>query len=518
MACIAGELQPEVHFFEGDNKKKRQIQKTNADRRFRSPLDIKKNILLQLSALYLDAFFETLAREWSGLDRLRLDKFMLLVRSFVGVTFSLAAGTRTAASSSSASAASSSSAAVAASSAPWCPKRAERLLRPLSEAMCPSPGAPLLSSGSGLGLHLADVAAGELLRAIAAFSSSSSSSSSAPPTSASSSSPAAQEGILAAVLPFSRAAATTQRPELATRLSREFFSKVADAIREGGGSEGEECGVGGKKTKRSPSLLSPSLAALLSKQLLSLESLPETRARNREVLYAAAAELEAAGEEAKREKREKREKKEKKKAGSAVVADEASPDKESAEQPQPQRGEKQPKSKKRPAAPEAAAPPTPPSGGPSKAAEQAAASAAAGTAGRGATAAAAAAAAPEAKKAKTAAPAPAAAGPTPPAPTAEQAAEELARREKKRVRWSFKSNLAHAVGGPVPPPHVRTPPGSAPRGSALRVKGAGAATRRAVAAAAAAAVAAAEAARAEAEAEAGGSRKGSARARAGAFF
>ena len=515
MACIAGELQPEVHFFEGDNKKKRQIQKTNADRRFRSPLDIKKNILLQLSALYLDAFFETLAREWSGLDRLRLDKFMLLVRSFVGVTFSLAAGTRTAASSSSASAASSSSAAVAASSAPWCPKRAERLLRPLSEAMCPSPGAPLLSSGSGLGLHLADVAAGELLRAIAASSSSSSSSSSAPPTSASSSSPAAQEGILAAVLPFSRAAATTQRPELATRLSREFFSKVADAIREGGGSEGEESGVGGKKTKRSPSLLSPSLAALLSKQLLSLESLPETRARNREVLYAAAAELEAAGEEAKREKREKREKKEKKKAGSAVVADEASPDKESAEQPQPQRGEKQPKSKKRPAAPEAAAPPTPPSGGPSKAAEQAAASAAAGTAGRGATAAAAAAAAPEAKKAKTAAPAPAAAGPTPPAPTAEQAAEELARREKKRVRWSFKSNLAHAVGGPVPPPHVRTPPGSAPRGAALRVKGAGAATRRAVAAAAAAA-AAAEAARAEAEA--GGSRKGSARARADAFF
>ena len=511
MACIAGELQPEVHFFEGDNKKKRQIQKTNADRRFRSPLDIKKNILLQLSALYLDAFFETLAREWSGLDRLRLDKFMLLVRSFVGVTFSLAAGTRTAASSSSASAASSSSAAVAASSAPWCPKRAERLLRPLSEAMCPSPGAPLLSSGSGLGLHLADVAAGELLRAIAASSSSSSSSSSAPPTSASSSSPAAQEGILAAVLPFSRAAATTQRPELATRLSREFFSKVADAIREGGGSVGEESGVGGKKTKRSPSLLSPSLAALLSKQLLSLESLPETRARNREVLYAAAAELEAAGEEAKREKREK---KEKKKAGSAVVADEASPDKESAEQPQPQRGEKQPKSKKRPAAPEAAAPPTPPSGGPSKAAEQAAASAAAGTAGSGATAAAAAAAAPEAKKAKTAAPAPAAAGPTPPAPTAEQAAEELARREKKRVRWSFKSNLAHAVGGPVPPPHVRTPPGSAPRGSALRVKGAGAATRRAVAAAAAAA--AAEAARAEAEA--GGSRKGSARARADAFF
>lgn len=417
----------------------------------------------QLSALYLDAFYETLSREWSGLDRLRLDKFMLLVRSFVEVTFSLAAGTTNAADSSSSAA---SSAAVAASSSPWCPKRVERLLRPLSEAMCPPPSAPLLSSGSGLGLHLADVAAGELLRAATAPSSSSS-----PSTSAQ-----REEGVLAAVLPFSRAAATTQRPELATRLSREFFSKVASAIGEGEG--GEEGGSGGKKRK---SLLSPSLAALLSNQLLSLASLPETRARNREVLYSAAAAMEAAGEEAAARKEKK---KEKKKA--------VSPEKDAEPQQQQQKAKN---SKKRPAAPEAAVPPsTPPTSTPSKAAEQAAAAAAG----------AAAVVAPEAKKAKTAA----AATPTQtkPAPTAEEQAErEEARAEKKRVRWSFKSNLAHSVGGPVPPPHVRTPPGSAPRGSALKVKGAGVTTRRA-------------AAEAAAEAEAGGNRKGHARARADAFF
>lgn len=39
---------------------------------------------------------------------------------------------------------------------------------------------------------------------------------------------------------------------------------------------------------------------------------------------------------------------------------------------------------------------------------------------------------------------------------------------RKRVQWALKANLAHAVGGPVPPAAVRTPPAARPRGPALK--------------------------------------------------
>lgn len=37
----------------------------------------------QAGALYFKAFIITLRREWSGIDRLRLDKFLMLIRRFV---------------------------------------------------------------------------------------------------------------------------------------------------------------------------------------------------------------------------------------------------------------------------------------------------------------------------------------------------------------------------------------------------------------------------------------------------
>ncbi|BFZ60199.1 hypothetical protein YB2330_001222 [Saitoella coloradoensis] len=39
--------------------------------------------------LFLDAFWETMCREWSGLDVLRMDKFYMLVRRYVAAAFKL---------------------------------------------------------------------------------------------------------------------------------------------------------------------------------------------------------------------------------------------------------------------------------------------------------------------------------------------------------------------------------------------------------------------------------------------
>lgn len=42
---------------------------------------------MQVAFAYFRAFMETVRREWFGIDRLRLDKFMMLVRKFVQQTF-----------------------------------------------------------------------------------------------------------------------------------------------------------------------------------------------------------------------------------------------------------------------------------------------------------------------------------------------------------------------------------------------------------------------------------------------
>ncbi len=42
---------------------------------------------LQVALLYFSAFLETMQREWFGIDRLRLDKFLMMVRRFVKQLF-----------------------------------------------------------------------------------------------------------------------------------------------------------------------------------------------------------------------------------------------------------------------------------------------------------------------------------------------------------------------------------------------------------------------------------------------
>lgn len=42
---------------------------------------------VQVAFAYFRSFMDTVRREWFGIDRLRLDKFMMLVRKFVQQTF-----------------------------------------------------------------------------------------------------------------------------------------------------------------------------------------------------------------------------------------------------------------------------------------------------------------------------------------------------------------------------------------------------------------------------------------------
>lgn len=42
---------------------------------------------VQVALAYFRVFFTTMRREWFGIDRLRLDKFMVLVRKVVQQTF-----------------------------------------------------------------------------------------------------------------------------------------------------------------------------------------------------------------------------------------------------------------------------------------------------------------------------------------------------------------------------------------------------------------------------------------------
>ena len=41
------------------------------------------NCMLQVAVMYFRVFLKTMQREWFGIDRLRLDKFMLLIRCFL---------------------------------------------------------------------------------------------------------------------------------------------------------------------------------------------------------------------------------------------------------------------------------------------------------------------------------------------------------------------------------------------------------------------------------------------------
>lgn len=44
---------------------------------------------VQVALVYLEGFLVTMAREWPSIDKLRLDKFMMLVRHFIHTGFSM---------------------------------------------------------------------------------------------------------------------------------------------------------------------------------------------------------------------------------------------------------------------------------------------------------------------------------------------------------------------------------------------------------------------------------------------
>jgi ribosomal RNA-processing protein 1 len=47
-----------------------------------------------MAFLYFTCFSKTMRREWFGIDRLRLDKFLMLIRKFVAAQFTLLANNK----------------------------------------------------------------------------------------------------------------------------------------------------------------------------------------------------------------------------------------------------------------------------------------------------------------------------------------------------------------------------------------------------------------------------------------
>jgi len=334
------------------------------------------------AASYRAAGLAALQREWGGLDRLRMDKFMGLARALVRAAFAAAAA------------------------AGWEAAACAAALAPLAAALVPDPSAAA-AAPAGLGLHIADVAVTELV-AVAAGRDEPGSSSGGKGRGGGKAA-AAAGGWAAAAEPFVRAVAGTPRPELAGRLASTFFTGLAAHLAGRGAA-----GAAG--------------AAAIAESARAAAAEPATRARARGLLFDAAAALDAAALEAglrgepPTEAELKQQRKDKAAAADAgpgtppgparALPPPAAAPAAAAAAVQPQQPHHR---KKRPAPADAPAPPP-----------------------------------------TAAANAPAAAAPAPPGP--------------KRVKWSLRSNVAHAVGAPVPPPAVRTPPGTRPRGPALAPK------------------------------------------------
>jgi ribosomal RNA-processing protein 1 len=322
-------------------------------------------------SLYLSAGLATLQREWGGLDRLRMDKFMGLARRLVRAAFASAAAGR------------------------WEARSTAAALAPLGAALVPDASAAA-AAPAGLGLHIADVAAAELC-AVASGRDEPGGGGPSP-----SARKAAGAGWAAAAGPFVSAAAATPRPELAARLGGSFFRALASHLAERGAT-----GAAG--------------AGAVAAACRAAAAEPATRARNRGVLYVAADALDAAAAEA-----------EEKPGGSPPAAKAVAAAAAAAPAAAPGPGTPPGPGRSAPRAAPAAPAPPPPAPSPSR---------------------------------KRPSPGPAAPPqPAPPPPPSTAAADPGG---PKRVKWALRSNIAHAVGAPVPPPAVRTPPGSRPRGPAL---------------------------------------------------
>ncbi|KAK9837267.1 hypothetical protein WJX81_002616 [Elliptochloris bilobata] len=141
----------------------------------------------KVGRLYFQTFMRTMQREWFGIDRLRLDKFLLLVRRFVRVLF---AHLRTI----------NWNADVVAAHAAFL--REEILLR--------SDVVPAM----GLSLHLADIALPELRAAV---------------KEGGAVAPVPWPALKVLLEPFSAALASTGRPALVARLRDNVFGELAQA-------------------------------------------------------------------------------------------------------------------------------------------------------------------------------------------------------------------------------------------------------------------------------------------------
>eukprot|EP00887_Chlorella_sp_A99_P001477 scaffold8.g1477.t1 len=396
----------------------------------------------EVGARYYQACMRTMRREWAGIDRLRLDKFMLLLRRMTAQLLrTLQGGAWDAAQ-------------LACFAAFW-----------QREVLCPADGA----AAAGVAYHLADTLLPELRAVVAAGGGRD-----APP-------PAA---ALAALLePFCAALAGARDPGMVYRLQQGLFRPLVAEVEVP--SEGAPLAA----------LDAPALAARLFELALhpacpvaALGALPETKARSREALYALSAALEkAASKAAKRPA-----------AGEALEQPQARQhEQRQQEQPAAAAAEpvaaavasaehKQKKKKKRKAVDAAAgegAPaanglphpeqPQPPSEQEQHAPQQGAAPAKDAPAptpkpkkkAKGLAPAAAAAARRDAQRHQRQRPeaAAAAAGATPGAAVPGDVSPT-----KKAVKFSLRKNLVMTIGQPPLPADVRTPPTSRPKGSALK--------------------------------------------------
>ncbi|KAL4458010.1 hypothetical protein ABPG75_012875 [Micractinium tetrahymenae] len=202
--------------------------------------------------LFYATFVHTMRREWLGIDHLRLDKFMMLIRKFFAATLRQL------------------------QAHDWQARRVQRLADFwLGEILVPSD----TLAAAGVAFHLADLLLPELAKCVAEGGGGA----------------APDDATLRALLePFCRALAAAATPAMIHRLRQGVFDPLVDEVRQPG---------------EAAALRSLDAAALAS-HLFDLGAQADTKARNREALYAVSAALEKAAAAAagggQRQRKEKR--------------------------------------------------------------------------------------------------------------------------------------------------------------------------------------------------------------------
>ncbi|MEW5318831.1 MAG: hypothetical protein WDW38_010017 [Sanguina aurantia] len=227
-------------------------------------------VLPQMAApaafLYFTVFINTMRREWGGIDRLRLDKFLMLIRKFVSQMFELLQASE------------------------WSDATMLQYMDFLSSRVLqPTDGIRAV----GLAYHVTDVFLPELARVV-------SEGSRQPP----------QGSILVVLLqPFVDALVAAGEAAPIRRLRESIFKVLVEELQEPGStfaglasssSSSTNAEEGPKAGSSSAGAAEPASAFMhldmtgLSSKLFDLGALPSTRGRNREALYAVSKEMEKA--------------------------------------------------------------------------------------------------------------------------------------------------------------------------------------------------------------------------------